>query len=257
MAGMTTTSRIALITGANRGIGRSTARFLARDGVDVILTYRTHSDEAEEAVAEIRALGRNAVALPLDVGDVASLDAFADAVRAALRTTWDRDTFDLLVNNGGMSRGGMIADVTEEDVDALIDVHFKGVLFLTQKLLPLMADGGSIVNLSSGLARVTFPQRAVYGSVKGAVEVLTRYLAAELGPRGITANVIAPGAVATDFSGGMLRDNPEHQERIASMTALGRYAVADDIGGAIASLLDPRNRWITGQRIEVSGGLHL
>jgi NAD(P)-dependent dehydrogenase (short-subunit alcohol dehydrogenase family) len=178
-------------------------------------------------------------------------------VREALRTAWSRDTFDFLVNNGGMSRGGSIADVTEEDVDALVDVHFKGVLFLTQKLLPLIADGGSIVNLSSGLARFTYPQRAVYGSVKGAVEVLTRYMAAELGPRGITANVIAPGAVATDFSGGLLRDNPQFQEHIASMTALGRHAVADDIGGAIAALLRPGNRWVTGQRIEVSGGLHL
>jgi NAD(P)-dependent dehydrogenase (short-subunit alcohol dehydrogenase family) len=254
MAGMT---NIALITGANRGIGRSAALHLARDGVDVIATYRTHADEAESLVAEITALGRSAVALPLDVGDVGALGAFVASVRDALRTAWNRDSFDFLVNNGGMSRGGLIADVTEEDVDALIDVHFKGVLFLTQKLLPLIADGGSIVNLSSGLARFTFPQRAVYGSVKGAVEVLTRYLAAELGPRGITVNVIAPGAVATDFSGGLLRDNADAQEHIASMTALGRTAVADDIGGAIAALLGSGNRWVTGQRIEVSGGLHL
>jgi NAD(P)-dependent dehydrogenase (short-subunit alcohol dehydrogenase family) len=257
MAGMTTSSHIALITGANRGIGRSTALHLARDGVDVIATYRTHAGGAESVVEEIRALGRSAVALPLDVGDVSSLDAFAAAVRDALREMWDRDAFDFLVNNGGMSRGGSIADVTEADVDALIDVHFKGVLFLTQKLLPLIADGGSIVNLSSGLTRFTYPQRAVYGSVKGAVEVLTRYMAAELGPRGITANVIAPGTVATDFSGGLLRDNPEMQEHIASVTALGRHAVADDIGGAIAALLGPGNRWVTGQRIEASGGLHL
>ncbi|MDX6687494.1 MAG: hypothetical protein QOF86_3622 [Baekduia sp.] len=257
MAGMTSSSHIALITGANRGIGRSTALHLARDGVGVVVTYRTHRAEAESVVEEITALGRSAAALPLDVGDVGSFDAFVASVREALGTVWGRDTFDFLVNNGGMSRGGSIADVTEEDVDALIDVHFKGVLFLTQKLLPLIADGGSIVNLSSGLARVTYPQRAVYGSVKGAVEVLTRYMAAELGPRGITANVIAPGAVATDFSGGQLRDNPQFQEHVASMTALGRHAVADDIGGAIAALLSPGNRWLTGQRIEVSGGLHL
>jgi NAD(P)-dependent dehydrogenase (short-subunit alcohol dehydrogenase family) len=257
MAGMTSSSHIALITGANRGIGRSTALHLARDGADVIVTYRTHRDEAESVVEEITELGRSAVALPLDVGDLGSFDAFVASVREALRATWDRDTFDFLVNNGGMSRGGSIADVTEEDVDALVDVHFKGVLFLTQKLLPLIADGGSIVNLSSGLARITYPQRAVYGSVKGALEVLTRYMAAELGPRGITANVIAPGAVATDFSGGQLRDNPQVQEHVASRTALGRHAVADDIGGAIAALLSPGNRWLTGQRIEVSGGLHL
>jgi NAD(P)-dependent dehydrogenase (short-subunit alcohol dehydrogenase family) len=257
MARMTNSTHIALITGANRGIGRSTALHLARDGVDVIVTYRTHADEAESVVAEIAALGRSAVALPLDVADVGAHDTFAAAVADALRSVWRRDTFDFLVNNGGMSRGGSIADVTEDDVDALIDVHFKGVLFLTQRLLPLLADGGSIVNVSSGLTRVTFPQRAAYGSIKGAVEVLTRYMAAELGPRGITANVIAPGAVATDFSGGMLRDNAEMRERVASLTALGRHAVADDIGGAIAALLGPGNRWITGQRIEVSGGLHL
>jgi NAD(P)-dependent dehydrogenase (short-subunit alcohol dehydrogenase family) len=254
---MTTTSQIALITGANRGIGRSAALHLAGDGADVILTYRSHADEAQAVVEEIAALGRRAVALPLDVADVGGHDAFAAAVRDALRATWDRDTFDVLVNNGGMSRGGSIADVTEEDVDALIDVHFKGVLFLTQKLLPLLADGGSIINISTGLARFTAPGRAVYGSVKGALEVLTRYMAQELGPRGITANVIAPGAVATDFSGGLLRDNPDYQERIADVTALHRTAVADDIGGAIAALAGPGNRWVTGQRIEASGGMHL
>jgi NAD(P)-dependent dehydrogenase (short-subunit alcohol dehydrogenase family) len=245
---MVAMTKIALITGGNRGIGRSTAEHLAADGVGVVLTYNAHAEEAE-AVAQ--AIG--GVALQLDVTNIGD---FPDRLREALKH-WDRDTFDFLVNNGGMSRGGLIADVTEADVDALIDVHFKGVLFLTQALLPLQADGGAIVNLSSGLARFTMPQRAVYGSVKGAVEVLTRYMAAELGPRGITANVIAPGAVATDFSGGMVRDNPEVADHIASLTALGRTAVADDIGAAIAALLGPGNRWITGQRIEVSGGLHL
>jgi NAD(P)-dependent dehydrogenase (short-subunit alcohol dehydrogenase family) len=246
-----------LITGANRGIGRSAARHLARDGVDLIITYRSHAEEADTVVGEIAELGRKAVALPLDVGDIASFDVFVSAAGDALRQTWERETFDFLVNNGGMSIGGSFADVTEEDFDRLVDVHFKGVFFLTQKLLPLLADGGSIVNISSGLARFTFPERVVYGSVKGAVEVLTRYLAQELGSRGITANVIAPGAVATDFSGGLLRDNPQVQEHIASITALGRTAVADDIGGAIAALLGDGNRWVTGQRIEVSGGVHL
>jgi NAD(P)-dependent dehydrogenase (short-subunit alcohol dehydrogenase family) len=254
---MPSSSRIALITGANRGIGRSAARHLARDGVDLIITYRSHAEEADTVVGEIAELGRKAVALPLDVGDIASFDVFVSAAGDALRQTWERETFDFLVNNGGMSIGGSFADVTEEDFDRLVDVHFKGVFFLTQKLLPLLADGGSIVNISSGLARFTFPERVVYGSVKGAVEVLTRYLAQELGSRGITANVIAPGAVATDFSGGLLRDNPQVQEHIASITALGRTAVADDIGGAIAALLGDGNRWVTGQRIEVSGGVHL
>jgi NAD(P)-dependent dehydrogenase (short-subunit alcohol dehydrogenase family) len=200
-------------------------------------------------VAEIEALGRRATAVELDVTrpHAFTLDT----------TPFGRDTFDFLVNNGGFSRGGTIATATEEDIDALVDVHFKGVILLTQALLPRMADGGSIVNLSSGLARFTAPERAVYGSIKGAVEVLTRYLAVELGPRRITANVIAPGPVATDFSGGIVRDTPAFQEHLSSLTALGRIAVADDIGPAIVALLGDGNRWITGQRIEVSGGVHL
>jgi len=242
-------TRIALITGANRGIGRSTALQLARDGVDVILTYRTHAEEAADVVAEIEALGRNATALQLDTGDVASFEAFV----AALGDT----RIDFLVNNAGMSIGGGFADVTVADFDQLVDVHFKGVFFLTQALLGHLKDGGAIVNVSTGLTRFTSPQRVAYGSVKGAVEVLTRYLAQELGPRGIRVNTIAPGAVATDFSGGLLRDNAGVRDHIASLTALARHAVADDIGGAIAALLGDGNRWVTGQRIEVSGGLHL
>jgi NAD(P)-dependent dehydrogenase (short-subunit alcohol dehydrogenase family) len=249
-------TRIALITGANRGIGRSAALQLARDGVDVIFTYRSHPEEADAVVAEIEALGRRAAALQLDVAQTEAFRAFAEAVRRILGD-WGRDTFDHLVNNAGYSRGGMIADVTEEDVDALFAVHFKGALFLTQALLPLLADGGAIINLSSGLARFTSPQRAAYGSIKAAVESLTRYMAVELGPRGITANVIAPGPVATDFSDGFIRDNAQVSEQIASLTPLGRIAVADDIGPAIASLLRPENHWVTGQRIEVSGGIHL
>ncbi|MCW2985205.1 MAG: hypothetical protein JWR63_2775 [Conexibacter sp.] len=257
MGRMTSSPRIALITGANRGIGRSTALHLARDGVDVILTYRANADEADAVVAEIADLGRSAVALQLDAGVVASFDAFTAAVTGALEQRWSRGTFDFLVNNGGMNITGPFAEVTEADFDRLVDVHFKGVFFLTQKLSPLLAGNGSIVNVSSGLARFTGPDRAVYGSVKGAVEVLTRYLAVELGPRGITVNTIAPGAVATDFSGGLLRDDEQVQEHIASLTALGRYSVPDDIGGAIAALLGDGNRWVTGQRIEVSGGVHL
>jgi NAD(P)-dependent dehydrogenase (short-subunit alcohol dehydrogenase family) len=254
---MPSSPRIALITGANRGIGRSAALHLARDGVDVILTYRSHPEEADAVVAELTELGRSAVALQLDAGDIGSFDAFAEQVRGALQETWGRDNLDFLVNNAGMQIAGAFVDVTEQDFDHLVDVHFKGVFFLTQKLLPLLADGGSIINISSGLARFTTPGRVTYGSVKGAVEVLTRYLAEELGPRNITVNTIAPGAIATDFSGGIVRDNPEVAEHIASITALGRTAVADDVGGAIAALLGDGNRWVTGQRIEVSGGMHL
>ncbi len=254
---MASSPRIAIITGANRGIGRSAAEHLARDGVDVILTYRSHAEEAKVVVTSIEELGRSAVALQLDVGDIDSFDACVGKVGEVLQQTWGRDTFDILVNNGGMQVTGAFADVTEQDLDQLIDVHFKGVFFLTQKLVPLQADGGSIVNIPSGLTRFTSPQRVAYGSVKGAVEVLTRYLAEELGPRGIRVNTIAPGAIATDFGGGIVRDNPEVAERIASITALRRTAVADDVGGAIAALLGDGNRWITGQRIEVSGGMHL
>jgi NAD(P)-dependent dehydrogenase (short-subunit alcohol dehydrogenase family) len=254
---MASTPRIAIITGANRGIGRSAALHLARDGVDVILTYRSHADEAEEVVASIRALGRSAVAFQLDTGDVGSFDAFVGKTGEALQQTWGRESFDFLVNNAGMQIAGAFADVSEQDLDRLVDVHFKGVFFLTQKLLPLLADGGAIVNISSGLARFTAPQRVAYGSVKGAVEVLTRYLAEELGPRGIRVNTVAPGAIATDFGGGIVRDNPEIADRIASITALKRTAVADDVGPAIASLLSDDNHWITGQRIEVSGGMHV
>jgi NAD(P)-dependent dehydrogenase (short-subunit alcohol dehydrogenase family) len=254
---MPTTPRIALITGGNRGIGRSTALHLARSGVDVLLTYRSHPEEADGVVAEIEALGRTAVALRLDAGAVGTFDAFVGDVRAALRASWDRDTLDVLVNNGGISHGAAFADVTEEDFDALVDVHFKGVFFLTQRLLPLLADGGAIVNLSTGLTRATFPQRAAYAAVKGAIEVLTVHLAAELGARGIRVNTIAPGAVATDFSGGVVRDNPEVAAHNAAATPRGRTATPDDIGGAIAALLGEGTGWITGQRIEVSGGQHL
>jgi NAD(P)-dependent dehydrogenase (short-subunit alcohol dehydrogenase family) len=254
---MTPAPRIALITGANRGIGRAAALQLARDGVDVLFTYRSHADEAQAVVAEIEALGRTAVALALDTGEVAGFDAFAGAVADVLRERFDRDTFDFLINNAGMNITAPFAQVAEADFDRMVDVHFKGVFFLTQKLAPALADGGAIVNISTGLTRFTGPERSVYGSVKGAVEVLTRYLAVELGPRGIRVNTIAAGATATDFSGGLLRDTPEVQRQITAVTALGRIGLADDVGAAIAALLGDGNRWITGERIEVSGGLHL
>jgi NAD(P)-dependent dehydrogenase (short-subunit alcohol dehydrogenase family) len=254
---MSSSQRIALITGGNRGIGRSTAVSLAAKGVDSVITYRSHREEAEAVVAELQALGRTAVALRLDVGDSSTFEAFAATLAETLRATWGRDTFDYLVNNGGNSSDSSFAEVTEAEFDRLVDIHFKGVFFLTQRLVDLIADNGGIVNISSGLARFTYPKRIAYGSVKGAVEVLTRYLAAELGPRGIKVNVVAPGAVATDFSGGVIRDNPAYQDAIAAQTALGRHAVADDIGPVIASLLGDDNHWVTGQRIEASGGVHL
>ncbi|MFS8037538.1 SDR family oxidoreductase [Xanthobacter sp. AM11] len=245
---------IALVTGASRGLGRNTARAIARHGGDVILTYHSRSDEAEAAVAEILALGRRAVALQLDTGDVAAFAPFAGRLRTALAETWQRETFDHLVNNAGHGDHALIGETTEAQFDRLVDVHFKGVYFLTQALLPLIADGGRIVNLSTGLTRLTHPGYAAYAAVKGAVEVLTRYMAKELGGRGIAVNTVAPGAIETDFGGGVVRDNPDINKVFAAMTALGRVGLPDDIGPMIASLLGPENRWVNAQRIEVSGG---
>ena len=253
----TSATKIALITGGSRGLGRNTAVSLARKGGDVILTYHSRRDEAEAAVAEIEAHGRKAVALQLDAGDVAGFDAFVGLVRAALRDTWGRDSFDHLVNNAGHGHNAPFAETSEAAFDQLMNVHFKGVYFLTQKLLPLLTDGGRIVNLSSGLARFAFPGFSAYAAMKGGVEVMTRYLARELGTRGIAVNTVAPGAIETDFGGGVVRDNPDYNRNVAQATALGRAGLPDDIGPMIAALLSEDNRWINGQRIEVSGGAYL
>ena len=253
---MSAQAKIALITGGSRGLGRNTALHLAKRGVDSILTYNSNKAEADSAVAEIAAAGRKAVALQLDTGNVRSFDAFTGHVRDALKSL-GAERFDFLVNNAGTSHNKGLTDTTEEEFDALFAVHVKGVFFLTQKLLPLIADGGRIVNLSTGLTRVARPNRIAYGSAKGAVEVMTRYMAMELGPRGIAVNVVAPGAVATDFSGGIVRDNPGVNAMVASHTALGRAGVPDDVGPMIASLLSEDNRWVNAQRIEVSGGMSL
>jgi NAD(P)-dependent dehydrogenase (short-subunit alcohol dehydrogenase family) len=251
-----TNNRTAIITGGSRGLGRNTALNLARRGVDIIFTYRANQADAESLIREIEAVGRNAAAFRLDTGDVRGFDGFAAEVRKTLQS-WGRDRFDYLVNNAGNSLHASFAETTEAQFDEVVNVHFKGVYFLTQNLLPLINDGGRIVNISSGLARIAFPGSSAYGAAKGAIEVLTRYMAKELGPRRITANVVAPGAVQTDFSGGMVRDNPEVNKRVAEMTALGRPGVPDDIGPMIAALLSDDNRWVNGQRIEVSGGMSL
>jgi NAD(P)-dependent dehydrogenase (short-subunit alcohol dehydrogenase family) len=248
------TQKVALITGGSRGLGRNTAESLARTGVDTVITYHSRADEARAVVAGIEADGRKAVALQLDTAAVGTFDRFAETLRSALEDTWGRDRFDFLINNAGTSHHNSIEQTTEAELDALYAVHVKGVFFLTQKLLPLINDGGRIVNLSSGLTRIIYPGSGPYGAMKGAVEVLTKYLAKELGPRRIAVNVVAPGPIATDFSGGMVRDNPEVNRRIADMTALGRAGLPDDIGPMIASLLSEDNRWINAQRIEVSGG---
>jgi NAD(P)-dependent dehydrogenase (short-subunit alcohol dehydrogenase family) len=246
---------IALITGGSRGLGQNTALQLAAQGSDIILTYRSAQAEAQATVAAIQALGRRAVALPLDVGVSASFPAFAVAVQQALATSFERERFDHLVNNAGEGRRASLMDTTEAQFDELMNVHLKGVFFLTQALLPLMSDGGRIVNISSGLTRFALPGYGAYAVMKGAVEVLSRYLAKELGARRIAVNTLAPGAIETDFGGGAVRDNAQLNGFVASQTALGRAGLPDDIGGAIAALLAPGSGWINAQRIEASGGM--
>ncbi len=250
------TTRIAIVTGGSRGLGRSTVLSLARRGVDSIFTYHANRAEADKVVGLVAEAGRKAVALQLDTGDVRAFDPFVQRVREVLAER-NAERFDYLVNNAGISHHKPFDQTPEDELDRLYNVHFKGVFFLTQKLLPLIRDGGRIVNVSSGLTRFALPGSGAYASMKGAVEVLTRYLAKELGPRGIAVNTVAHGAIATDFSGGMVRDNPEVNRRVAEMTALGRAGQPDDIGPMIASLLSDDNRWINGQRIEVSGGMVL
>lgn len=251
------TTKIALITGASRGLGRNAALHLAKAGVDVVLTYRTGKDDAAAAVAEIEALGRRAVALQLDTGRTETFADFSAALSGALNAVWGRATFDYLLNNAGMGIHKSFAETSEADFDALMSVHLKGVFFLTQKLLPLIEDGGRILNVSSGLARFSLPGYAAYAVMKGGVEVLTRYLAKELGPRRIAVNTLAPGAIETDFGGGAVRDNADLNRMVASATAMGRAGLPDDIGGAIVSILADGNGWMTAQRIEVSGGMFI
>lgn len=253
---MKLTDKIALITGGSRGLGRATALRLAENGADVVLTYRTGKVDAEEVVAEIQAKGRKAVALALDTGKAATFTAFSETFTAILKENWNRETFDFLLNNAGMDVRGLIPNVTEEDFDNLFNVHFKGVYFLTQTLLPLLADGGRIINTSTGLARFTMPGYSAYAAMKGGIEVFTRYLAKELGPRGITANTVAPGPAETDFTKASL-GNPAIRDAIVSQTALGRTAQPDDIAGVSVFLCSEESRWVTAQRIEASGGLFI
>ena len=247
---------IALVTGGSRGIGRSTALALADQGTDVLLTYVTAEAEAHAVVAAIEARGRRAVALRLDLTRLDELGAFVSRVREALERMGGRTSLDFLVNNAGVGGYAPFATTSEATFDELVALHFKGPFFLTQKLLPLLADGGRIVNVSTGLARYVHPGLSVYAAVKGALEVLTRALAVELGPRRITVNTVAPGGIATDFGGGVMRD-PGLQEVVAAETPLGRIGEPGDVAGVIAALLSPGTRWVTGQRIEVTGGYRL
>jgi NAD(P)-dependent dehydrogenase (short-subunit alcohol dehydrogenase family) len=249
------TRNIALITGASRGLGKSTALHLAAQGVAIIGTYRSNAAEAAALAQEIESRGGLAAMLQLEVGDSASFAAFAAAVQSLLREKFKATHFNYLVNNAGMGIHGLIADMTEAQFDALMSVHLKGPFFLTQKLLPLIADGGRIVNISSGLARFSLPGYSAYAMMKGGIEVMTRYMAKEFGARGIAVNTVAPGAIETDFGGGRVRDDKDLNAMVKSVTALNRVGLPDDIGGAIAALLSDGTGWINAQRIEVSGGM--
>ncbi|HGG8807713.1 TPA: SDR family NAD(P)-dependent oxidoreductase [Enterobacter hormaechei subsp. hoffmannii] len=248
---------IALVTGGSRGLGKNAVLKLAAEGTDIILTWNSSQQEAQEVVREIEGKGRKAAALQLNVGDTASFARFAQQVKETLTHVWQRDTFDYLVNNAGTGLYAPYTETTEAQFDDAVNIHFKGPFFLTQQLLPLIKDGGRILNVSSGLARFTQPGSGTYAAMKGAMEVLTRYQAKELGVRGISVNIIAPGAIETDFGGGRVRDNAELNQLLASQTALGRVGLPDDIGDAIAALLSDKLGWMNAQRIEVSGGMFL
>jgi len=249
--------RIALVTGGSRGLGKNAVLKLAAEGVGIILTWNSSQQEALDVVHEIKANGGKAAALQLNVGDIASFEGFAQRMQEILQTVWQRDRFDYLVNNAGTGLYAPYTETTEAQFDEALNIHFKGPFFLTQRLLPMMNDGGRILNVSSGLARFTQPGSGTYAAMKGAMEVLTRYQAKELGARGIAVNIIAPGAIETDFGGGRVRDNAGLNQQLAAQTALGRVGLPDDIGNAIVALLSDRLGWMNAQRIEVSGGMFL
>ncbi|MET3126522.1 NAD(P)-dependent dehydrogenase (short-subunit alcohol dehydrogenase family) [Arcicella rosea] len=250
-------NKIALVTGGSRGLGKNMALSLAQKGNNVIITYQSQKEEAEKVIEEIQQLGQQAVALQLDVANSKTFDSFIESLKSALSETFKADEIDFLINNAGIGTHASFAETTEEQLDTLYSIHFKGAFLLTQKALSILANGGGIINISTGLARFSFPGYAAYASMKGAIETLTKYQAKELGQRGIRVNVVAPGAIETDFGGGTVRDNAQVNAHIASQTALGRVGLPDDIGGVIAFLCSEEARWINAQRIEISGGMML
>ena len=254
---MISNSKIALITGGSRGLGKEMALRIAQKGLDVVLTYNSKQDEAQAVVQQIEALGQKAAALQLNVGQVGTFNSFFANLQQVLQTHFGTDKIDFLVNNAGIGIHASFAETTEEQFDELLNIHFKGSFFMAQKALQLMNDGGGIVNISTGLARFSFPGYAAYASMKGAVETLTKYQAKELGARGVRVNVVAPGAIETDFGGGAVRDNTALNAQVASMTALGRVGLPEDIGGVVAFLCTDEARWMNAQRIELSGGMML
>lgn len=250
-------TKIALVTGGSRGLGRDMALALADKGFDVIITYRTQIEEAQQTVAAIVNKGRKAISLPFDATQIKALDNFIGLLKETLQQHWQTSTFDFLINNAGVGATIPIAQVTEETFDDLLNIHFKSVYFLTQKCAPLLNDGGSVINISSGTTRFCVPGYSVYSSMKGAVEIFTRYIAKEFGARGIRANVVAPGPVETDFNNAAIRNNPQMKSFLSGLSPLGRVGNADDIGGVVAFLCTDEAKWINGQRIEVSGGINI
>ena len=250
-------TKIALVTGGSRGLGKNMAVSLAESGIDILLTYNSRQQDALDTVKEIQTLGRKAAALQLNSGDTKSFDHFFTGVSKTIVETFNAEKFDFLVNNAGIGIHAAFAETTEAQFDELLNIQFKGVFFLTQKALPLLNDGGAIVNVSTGLARFSTPGYAAYAAMKGAIETLTKYQAKELGSRGIRVNEIAPGAIETDFGGGAIRDNEQLNQQLASVTALGRVGLPDDIGGVVAFLCSDNARWVTAQRLEASGGMFL
>jgi NAD(P)-dependent dehydrogenase (short-subunit alcohol dehydrogenase family) len=250
-------NKIALVTGGSRGLGKNMALSIAAKGLDVILTYNSKKDEAEEVVSQIQAAGQKAAAIQLDVADSKGFDKFIATVSSALKEVFSAEKIDFLVNNAGVGIHESFATTTEEQFDTLVNIQLKAPFFLTQKVLPILADGGGIINISTGLARFSLPGYSAYATMKGGIETLTKYQAKELGARGIRANVVAPGAIETDFGGGMVRDNADVNKFIASQTALGRVGKPDDIGSVVAFLCTDDAKWVTAQRIEVSGGQSL
>jgi len=250
------TTKIALVTGGSRGLGRDMAINLAKKGIDVIVTYRGNGEMAEDTIREIGAFGQKGAALQLDMSNFKSLDAFVQEVVNTLQSKWNTKALDFLINNAGMGATVPFEKVTEELFDEFMNVHFKGVYFLTQKLLPYINQGGRVINISSGTTRWSNPGYSVYASMKGAVEVLTKYMAKELGAKGISANIVAPGPIETDFNNATIRSNPQLKQMLSSASPLGRVGNADDIGPVVAFLCTEDTKWINGQRIEVSGGIN-
>lgn len=254
---MKTERKIALVTGGSRGLGKDMALSLAQKGIDVILTYNSKKEEALAVVAAIEKTGQKAAALQLNTGDIKSFDGFFNSLETVLKESFNTNRIHFLINNAGVGLNAPFADVTEDQFDQLMNIHFKGVYFFTQKTLPLINDGGRIINISTGLARFSAPGYSAYAAMKGAIETLTRYQAKELGARGIAVNVVAPGAIETDFGGGIVRDNPQYNNYVKSTTALGRVGLPDDIGGVVSFLCTDDAKWINAQRIEVSGGMNI